>query len=98
MQDCKVIKTHSLQLFLPLHPPMISLDSVLELVRHHYFHPTRDLSSRCYFLTKDLCFLESTKLNVNVSSAAELMSTHDKVLQWFIASSVKNNVLIFRLY
>lgn len=93
---CKVIKTQSLQLFLPLYPPIIYLDSVLEFVRSHDFHLTRDLSSRSYFLTKDLCFLESTKLNV--SSTAELVSTRDKVLQWFIASSVKNNLLIFRLY
>lgn len=62
MQDCKLIKTHSLQLFFPLYPPVISLDSVLEFVSH-YFYLTRDLSSRSYFLTNDLCFLESTKLN-----------------------------------
>lgn len=96
MQDYELIKTHSLQLFFLLYPSIISLCSVLEFVRSHCFHLTRDLSSRSYFLTKDLCFLESTKLNV--STAADLMSTHDKVLQCFTASSVKNNLLIFRLY
>lgn len=96
--NCKVLKTNSLLLFFPLYPPIISLDSAQEFARSPYFHLTRDLSSRSYLLTKDLCFLESTKLDINVSSAAELMSTHDKVLHWFIASSVKNNLLIFRLY